>query len=78
VETFDGLWAVFRFFADAESSKPAGAGYNFAFQVHTGRGSVMQVKGRPLVYEFFVDTGGGPAVFSKDFLSTLKCGSVTR
>ena len=22
----------------------------------------------------FVDTGGGPAVFSKDFLSTLKCG----
>jgi hypothetical protein len=31
------------------------------------------VKGRALIYEFFVDTGGGPAVFSKDFLSTLKC-----
>ena len=29
--------------------------------------------GKPLSYQFFVDTNGAPAVFSKDFLAGLKC-----
>jgi type VI secretion system protein ImpL len=73
-QSYDGPWAVFRFFADANRTTNAGNGYTFTWSVTSGRSQQPQmVKGRPLIYEFFVDTGGGPAVFSKDFLSTLKC-----
>jgi len=73
-QSYDGPWAVFRFFADANRTTNAGNGYTFTWAVTSGRSQQPQmVKGRPLIYEFFVDTGGGPAVFSKDFLSTLKC-----
>jgi len=73
-QSYDGPWAVFRFFADANRTTNAGNGYIFTWAVTSGRSQQPQmVKGRPLIYEFFVDTGGGPAVFSKDFLSTLKC-----
>jgi len=73
-QSYDGPWSVFRFFADANRTTNAGNGYTFAWVVTSGRSQQPQmVKGRPLTYEFFVDTGGGPAVFSKDFLSTLKC-----
>ncbi len=73
-QSFDGPWAVFRFFADANRNTNSGNGYTFSWVVTSGRSQQPQmVKGRPLTYEFLVDTGGGPAVFSKDFLSTLKC-----
>ena len=73
-QSYDGPWSVFRFFADANRTSSAANGYTFAWVVTSGRNQQPQmVKGRPLTYEFFVDTGGGPAVFSKDFLSTLKC-----
>jgi len=73
-QSYDGPWAVFRFFADANRTTNAGNGYTFTWAVTSGRSQQPQmVKGRALIYEFFVDTGGGPAVFSKDFLSTLKC-----
>ena len=73
-QSYDGPWAVFRFFADANRTTNAGNGYTFTWSVTSGRSQQPQmVKGRPLIYEFFVDTGGGPAVFSKDFLSTLRC-----
>jgi hypothetical protein len=46
----------------------------FSFSVRTGRdGRPMNMGGKPLTYDIQVDTGGSPAVFSKDFLSTLKC-----
>jgi type VI secretion system protein ImpL len=71
---FDGTWGVFRFFADANRNNPSGSGYIFTWVVVQGLARrPMMVNGRPLTYEFYVDTGGGPAVFSKDFLSTLKC-----
>jgi type VI protein secretion system component VasK len=73
-ESFDGPWAVFRFFADADQTSQSGSGYVFNWSVRQGRAQQpMRVNGRPLIYQFYVDTGGGPAVFSKDFLSTLKC-----
>jgi type VI protein secretion system component VasK len=71
---WDSPWAVFRFFADADRNNPSGSGYIFTWAVRQGRaGQPMRISGRPLTYDFYVDTGGGPAVFSKDFLSTLKC-----
>lgn len=73
-ENFSGQWAVFRFFADADRTTAAGGGYSFSFSVTTGRDRrPINMGGRPLTYDIQVDTGGGPAVFSKDFLSTLRC-----
>jgi type VI secretion system protein ImpL len=70
----NGPWAVFRFFANADTITPTGTGYTFHQVVKTGRdGRPMQINGKTLAYDIFVDTGGGPAVFSKDFLAGLKC-----
>ncbi len=69
-------WGVFKFFFDADSVEPTGAGYTYTFKVVQGTSrSPSLVLGRPLVYQFFVDTD----VFSKFFLSKLSCVSkVTR
>ena len=73
-EPYKGLWAVFRFFADADSTTRSGVGYEFRWNVRQGkRAASVMVGGKPLTYEFFVDTNGAPAVFSKDFLAGLKC-----
>jgi type VI protein secretion system component VasK len=73
-EPYTGLWAVFRFFADADTTTRSGVGYEFRWNPRQGkRGTAVTVNGKPLTYEFFVDTNGAPAVFSKDFLAGLKC-----
>ncbi len=74
VQNRDGLWAVFRFFADADRTVNSGSGYDFLWNFRQGQGgSAPVVNGRPLSYEFNLDTGGAPAVFSKSFLAELKC-----
>ena len=71
-EPFAGLWAIFRFFADADTATSSDKGNKFLWNVREGR-RLHLVDGKPLKYEFFVDAGGAPAVFSKDFLAGLKC-----
>lgn len=74
VEPYEGNWAVFRFFADANTASPSAGGTIFGWTETSGRAnSPVRVNGQDLKYFFSVDTGGGPAVFSKDFLSRLKC-----
>ncbi|HEX5432565.1 MAG TPA: ImcF-related family protein, partial [Bryobacteraceae bacterium] len=74
VEPWEGPWAVFHFFADADTSRPAAGGYAFNWVPRQGRANTpFAINGKQVNYAFLVDTGGGPAVFSKDFLSTLKC-----
>jgi type VI secretion system protein ImpL len=69
-----GLWAAFRFFADAERFEPAAGGYNLTWVVRSGReAKPTSVGGRDLTYRFFLDMGGAPAVFDKNFLASLKC-----
>jgi type VI secretion system protein ImpL len=66
---YDGPWAVFRFFADADKT----TGNVFSWSVTSGRDQQpTRINGRPLTYDFSVGTNG-PAVFSKEFLSKLKC-----
>ena len=78
--TYDGPWGLFRFFAGANRNVVAGNGFNFSWAVTSGpRQQPVNAKGRPLTYDFYVETGGGPAVFSKEFLAGLRCPSpVTR
>ncbi|HLJ47519.1 MAG TPA: ImcF-related family protein [Bryobacteraceae bacterium] len=74
VETWQGLWSVFHFFADADRTTQTGAGYTFVWIPRQGqRNTTLNIAGRALEYQFYVDTAGAPAVFSKDFLSSLKC-----
>lgn len=74
VQNRQGLWSLFRFFADADQFSPAGHAYSLAWIVRQGReGRPVMVGGKPLTYRFLVDTAGGPPVFSKDYLSNLRC-----
>ncbi|HBY61863.1 MAG TPA: hypothetical protein DEH78_18745 [Solibacterales bacterium] len=74
VQTRDGLWAVFRFFADADQFTRSGAAYTLEFMARTGReGRPMMVGGKPLVYRFNLDTGGAPPIFNKDWLAAFRC-----
>ena len=74
VQSREGLWSVFRFFADADRTTPSASGYEFFWNFRQGQGgSAPIVNGRPLAYEFTLDTGGAPAVFSKEFLAGLRC-----
>jgi type VI protein secretion system component VasK len=69
-ENRDGLWSLFRFFADADRS----SGNLLEWVVRQGReGRPVMVAGKPLTYQFLVDTGGAAPVFQKDFLNSLRC-----
>jgi type VI secretion system protein ImpL len=69
-----GLWSAFRFFADADRFEPGAGGYNLTWVVRQGReAQPVRVGGRELIYRFFLDMGGAPAVFDKNFLASLKC-----
>jgi type VI protein secretion system component VasK len=70
----EGLWAVFHFFAEADSFSPVGSGYMIEWRPVSGtRREPMRVGGKPLVYRFLLDTKGAPPVFSKSYLTTLRC-----
>jgi type VI secretion system protein ImpL len=70
----DGLWSLFRFFADADRFSPSGSGSLLEWVVRQGReGRPVMVAGKPLTYQFLVDTGGAAPVFQKDFLNGLHC-----
>ncbi len=73
-QNFEGLWAVFHFFADADRREPAGSAYNLDWVVRQGRqGRPLTVGDKEVTYRFTVDAGGGAPVFNKDFLSSLRC-----
>jgi type VI secretion system protein ImpL len=68
-QSYDGPWSVFRFFSQADKT----TGTVFSWSVTSGRDQQPQkINGKPLIYDFNVATNG-PAVFSKEFLSKLKC-----
>ncbi len=70
----EGLWSLFRFFADADRWGRSGNGYLLEWVVRQGReGRPVMVGGRELTYRFVVDTGGAAPVFQKEFLTSLRC-----
>jgi type VI protein secretion system component VasK len=67
--TYEGPWAVFKGFAHADQT----TGNVFSWTQRSGQDQQPQrINGKPLTYELSVGTSG-PAVFSKEFLSKLKC-----
>ncbi len=70
----DGLWSIFRFFADADRWNPSGGAYTLEWVVRQGREArPVMVAGKELTYRFTLDTGGVAPVFQKDFLNSLRC-----
>jgi type VI protein secretion system component VasK len=61
------LWAVFRFFVDAEVAG-SGGNYSMVWPVRGG-----QANNRIANAKFQVDLSGAPAVFDKNFLRGLRC-----
>ncbi|MGH9631929.1 MAG: ImcF-related family protein, partial [Bryobacteraceae bacterium] len=70
---YDGLWAAFRLFADAERWEPSGAGYNLAWVVRLGGRPTTLPDGSPLTVRVFLDLGGAPPFFKKGGLAGLDC-----
>jgi type VI secretion system protein ImpL len=69
-----GMWALFRFFADADRWSQSGDGYSLEWFVRQGReGRPITFGGKDLTYRFIVDTGGAAPVFQKDFLIGMRC-----
>jgi hypothetical protein len=48
--SYDGLWAAFHLFADAEVSQPAGAGFNFEYPIKVAIGKTSREIGRARFY----------------------------
>jgi type VI secretion system protein ImpL len=69
---YQGLWGVFKFFAQAD--KPAGPGSNSTLEwlMRTGT-QISIVNGKPQTIRFDLDMGGTPPVFQKGYFSSWSC-----
>ena len=69
---YDGLWAAFRLFNDAETFEPSGNGWNleWVLQLRFGRGTSPTANAPRARY--FVDLNGAPLFFKKAG-SAIKC-----
>jgi type VI secretion system protein ImpL len=69
---YQGLWGVFKFFAQAD--KPAGPGSNSTLEwlMRTGT-QISIVNGKPQTIRFDLDMGGAPPVFQKGYFSSWSC-----
>jgi type VI secretion system protein ImpL len=72
-ESYDGLWAVFRFFGDADRSTPSGSGYAFEWVPRQGqaRQPMTLENGKPLTVRYYLEMQ--PPIFQKGFLSGYEC-----
>jgi type VI secretion system protein ImpL len=63
---YNGLWAPFKFFGDADRWTKVGTVYTVEWNLRLGRAT-------PLALRFDLDMGKAAPVFQKNYLSSLKC-----
>ena len=70
-----GLWAAFRFFADADRFQAQGSTYRLEWVPRQGQsGQPMTLEnGRPLAIPFVLDLKGAPPIFRKGYLEGFNC-----
>jgi type VI protein secretion system component VasK len=73
--TYDGLWAAFRFFGDADRFQATGAGYTLQWVPRQGQSSqpIRLDNGKTLALPFLLDLKGAPPIFQKGYLSGFGC-----
>ena len=71
---YEGLWASFRLFGDAEKFDASGTGYQLEWYSRQGQAGQYRrlPNGNPLAYRYFLDLGGAPPVFKKGYLGSLQ------
>jgi type VI protein secretion system component VasK len=73
--TYDGLWAAFRFFGDADRFQASGASYTLQWVPRQGQSNqpIRLDSGKPLSLPYQLDLKGAPPVFQKGYLSGFQC-----
>jgi type VI secretion system protein ImpL len=73
--TYDGLWAVFRFFGDADRFQASGSTYTLQWVPRQGQSGqpIRLDSGKTLTLPFMLDLKGAPPVFQKGYLSGFQC-----
>ncbi len=73
--TYDGLWAAFRFFGDADRFQSSGAGYTLQWVPRQGQSGqpIRLDNGKQLALPFLLDLKGAPPIFQKGYLSGFQC-----
>jgi type VI protein secretion system component VasK len=73
--TYDGLWAAFRFFGDADRFQAAGNTYTLQWVPRQGQAGqpIRLDTGKTLTIPFQLDLKGAPPVFQKGYLSGFHC-----
>lgn len=71
---YDGPYAVFHFFNDADRWESQGATSTVEWVLRVAGGRPMTMSdGRPVKVQFEIDTRGGPAIFQHNYLPGLGC-----
>jgi len=70
-----GMWAVFRFFDEAEKWTPVASGQLAEWVIRAGkdRKPMTLPSGKPLTVHFELDMGASPPVFQRGYFTRLSC-----
>ena len=73
--TYDGLWAAFRFFGDADRFQASGSTYTLQWVPRQGQSGqpIRLDNGKTLALPFLLDLRGAPPIFQKGYLSGFQC-----
>ena len=73
--SYDGLWAAFRFFGDADRFQENGNTYILEWVPRQGVSAqpIRLPNGKTLTLPFSLDLKGAPPIFKKGYLSGLQC-----
>lgn len=72
---YQGMWAIFHFFADAEKWTPSGTGQSLEWVIRVGKDQKPATlpNGKPLTVHFDLDMGTTPPVFQRGYFSRFAC-----
>jgi type VI secretion system protein ImpL len=70
---YDGLWAVFQFFADADRTTPGPGNFRMEWVPKISGQPMRLPNGQPLRLIFDVDSGAAPAIFQKGYFAGFTC-----
>jgi len=72
--SYSGLWALFRFFGDAERSSGQASEFSLEWTLRTSGGVVtLPRSGKPVTVRFDLDMLGAPPILRPGYLASLNC-----